>query len=65
MKLIEKWKWRIRWGGRWTRTRIAYTEADIWREHPEAIRVKESRVLVELPTTEAEIEAVQRERRTP
>jgi hypothetical protein len=65
MKTVEKWKWRIRWAGRWTTTRIAMTEADIRREHPEAVRIDESRTLLELPTTEAEVQAGQRERRTP
>jgi hypothetical protein len=66
MKTVEKWKWRIRWAGRLTTTRIAYTEAEVRREHPEATKVEGSRVLVELPTTQVEIQAVQRPaRRTP
>jgi hypothetical protein len=36
------------------------TDAEIGREHAEAIKLDESRTLVELPTFEAEIEAMQR-----
>jgi hypothetical protein len=60
MKTAEKWLWRVRWAGRWTTTRIAYTEAEVRREHPEAVRIDESRVVVELPETEAEVDAAQR-----
>ncbi len=60
MKKIEKWKWRIKWAGRWTTTRIARTEEDIKREHPEATRIEGSGVLVELPENEEEIAAFQR-----
>jgi len=60
MKQVEKWKWRIRWGGRWTSTRIAYTEAEIRVEHPEATKLPDSRIVVELPETDAEIQARQR-----
>jgi hypothetical protein len=60
MKQIEKWRWRIKWGGRWTSTRIAFTEDQIRREHPEAEKVEGSRVVVNLPETEAEIQAFQR-----
>lgn len=60
MKTVEKWRWRIRWAGRWTTTRIAYTEADIRREHPEAEKMEESRILVDLPETETKIQAFQR-----
>lgn len=60
MKTIEKWRWRIRWAGRWTTTRIAYSEADIRREHPEATYVEGSLIVVELPETQAEIPASQR-----
>jgi hypothetical protein len=60
MKVVEKWKWRIRWAGRWTTTRIAMTEDEIQREHREATRVDGSRIEVELPETEAEVLANQR-----
>jgi hypothetical protein len=60
MKTVTKWRWKIRWGGRCTTTRIAYTEADIRREHPEAVRIDSTRIEVELPGTEVEIQALQR-----
>jgi hypothetical protein len=62
VKQIEKWKWRIRWAGRWTTTQIARTEEDIRREHPEAIKVEASRIVVEMPETEAEIQATHSQR---
>lgn len=60
MHTVEKWLWRIRWAGRWTTTRIPYTQAEVRREHPEAVRIDGSRVLIELTDTEAEVEAAQR-----
>lgn len=60
MKQVEKWRWRIRWAGRWTTTRIPFTEEDVRREHPEAVRIEGTRVDVQMPETEAEIQAVQR-----
>lgn len=54
MKQVEKWLWEIRWNGRWTRTKILYTEEDIRREHPEAKRVDGSMVRVQVPETDAE-----------
>jgi bifunctional non-homologous end joining protein LigD len=57
MKQVEKWHWRIKWGGRWTSTRIAFTEDQIRREHPEATRIDNTRIVVELPESEAEIQA--------
>jgi hypothetical protein len=60
MKQVEKWKWRVIWAGRLTTTRIAYTEAEIRREHPEALKLEGSRIVVDLPETEAEIQAAQR-----
>lgn len=62
MKTIEKWLWRIRWGGCWTTTRIHRTEDEIRREHPEAQRVDGSRILVDLPDTDEERLAAQRQR---
>jgi hypothetical protein len=60
MRKVEKWKWRIRWGGRMTTTRIHYTEAEIRREHPEAVRIDGSRIVVCLPQTEGEMAATRR-----
>lgn len=52
MKTVEKYLWRIRWAGRWTTTRVHFTEAEIRREHPEAERVDASRILAEVPEQE-------------
>jgi hypothetical protein len=60
MKTAEKWIWRIRWAGRWTTTLVPFTEDQVRAEHPEAVRVEGSRVMVKLPETEAEIQAAQR-----
>lgn len=60
MRTIEKWHFRIRWGGRWTTTRIAYTEEQIRREHPDAVKIDNTRVVVEEPETEEERAAVMR-----
>jgi hypothetical protein len=60
MRTVEKWRWRIQWGGRWTTTRIPYTEEGIRREHPEAERVPGSMKLVEVPETDEEREAIVR-----
>jgi hypothetical protein len=60
MKTVEKWRWGIRWAGRWTTTQIHRTEEDIRREHPEAQKIEASRITVQLPETEAEIDAAQR-----
>lgn len=56
MRSVEKWLWRIRWAGHMTTTRIHYTEQEIRRHHPEAVRVEASRVLVDLPETEQELQ---------
>jgi hypothetical protein len=47
MREVEKWKWRIRWAGRTTTTRIYYTEAE---------------TLVTVPETDAERDALQCQR---
>jgi hypothetical protein len=60
MKQVEKWKWRIRWAGAVTITRVHFTEAEIHREHPEAVKIPETRIVVDLPETDAEIQAAQR-----
>jgi hypothetical protein len=62
MKRVEKWKWKIRWAGTVTITRVHFTEDEIHREHPEAVKLPETRVVVELPETEAEIQAAQNQR---
>lgn len=60
MRYVEKWLWKIRWAGRLTTTRVHFTEAEIRVEHPDAVRVDGSRIVAELPQTEAEILASQR-----
>jgi hypothetical protein len=54
MKRVEKYLWRIRWAGRTTTTRVHFTEDEIRVEHPEAVRIDDSMILVDLPETEAE-----------
>jgi hypothetical protein len=62
MQQVEKWRWRIRWAGRITTTRAHFTEDEIRREHPDAVRVDGSRIVMELPETPAEFDAAQRQR---
>jgi hypothetical protein len=62
MKTVEKWIWKIRWAGRWTTTLVPFTEDQVRREHPEAVRVEGSRVLVDVPETEAESQERQQQR---
>jgi hypothetical protein len=62
VKQVEKWRWRIRWAGHMTTSHHA-TEAEIRREHPQAVRIEESRVVVQLPDTPTELEAARSQRR--
>lgn len=62
MKTVEKWLWRIRWAGRMTTTRAHFTEEEVRKEHPEAVRVEGSRIVVEMPETQAELDAAMRQR---
>lgn len=62
MKTVEKWLWRIRWAGRTTTTRVHFTEAEIRRQHPEAERIDASRIEVELPESESELQTALRQR---
>jgi hypothetical protein len=50
----EVYFWRIQWAGRWMLTTRRFTERDIRREHPEAIRVDESHQTVFTPETQQE-----------
>lgn len=59
MKRVEKWKWRIQWAGRPTTTRVHFFEDEIRPSHPDATRVEGSCIFVELPETQAEIDAHQ------
>ena len=60
MQTVEKWRWRIRWAGRWTSTRIHQTEAEIRAEHPEAVRIEESRIVVQQAASQDEVGAAHR-----
>lgn len=57
MRRVEKWKWRIRWGGKTMTTRVAFTEEEIRRQHPDAVRVEGSCVVVEVPEQQHELDA--------
>lgn len=41
--------WRIQWAGRWMLTTRRFSETEIRQEHPEAIRVEDSRVTILTP----------------
>jgi hypothetical protein len=67
MKQIEKWRWRTRWAGtgRMTPGKVHYTEAEIRARHPEAERVPGSMIIVEVPETDAERDAIHESFRRP
>lgn len=46
--------WQIQWAGRWMTTFTRFTEEAIKREHPEAIRIDDSREVREIPDTPME-----------
>jgi hypothetical protein len=50
----EVYFWRIQWAGTWMITRTRVAEKTIRQEHPEAIRVEESKQLVLTPETPQE-----------
>lgn len=52
MKRIEKYRWRVRWGDKWIRTRFHLTEQDALAMDPQAQRVEGSRMVIE-PLDEA------------
>lgn len=45
----EVYYWRIQWAGRWMLTTRRFDEREIRQEHPEAIRVDESRLTILTP----------------
>jgi len=47
----EVFFWRIHWAGSWMVTRTRVSETKIRQEHPEAIRIEESRQLLLTPET--------------
>ncbi len=50
----EMYFWRIQWAGTWMFTRTRVSERTIRREHPEAIRIDDSKQLVLTPETPQE-----------
>lgn len=50
----EVYFWRIQWAGRWMLTTRRFTEKEIRQEHPEALRVDDSRQTVFTPETAQE-----------
>lgn len=50
----EVFYWQIQWAGRWMLTRQRFTERAIRLEHPEAIKVDESREVLLTPETPQE-----------
>ncbi len=50
----EVYFWRIQWAGTWMITRTRVSEKTIRQEHPQAIRVEESKQLVLTPETSQE-----------
>jgi hypothetical protein len=65
MKYESRYHWRIKWAGRWTTTKIRYTEEAIRREHPEATRIEGSLKVHEIPETEEEKQAAYEALRRP
>ncbi len=45
----EVFYWRIQWAGRWMLTTRRFSEREIRLEHPEALRVDESRLTILTP----------------
>ena len=43
MKIEIQYRWRIMWSGHWATTGHHCTEEQIRKEHPEAVRVDDSR----------------------
>ena len=50
----EVYFWRIQWAGRWMLTTRRFSERDIRQEHPEAIRVDDSRLTILTPENQQE-----------
>ena len=46
--------WQIQWAGRWMTTYTRFTEEAIKREHPEAVRIDDSREVRMVPETSKE-----------
>ena len=50
----EVFYWRIQWAGRWMFTTRRFAEREIRQEHPEAIRVDDSRFTILTPENQQE-----------
>lgn len=46
--------WQIQWAGRWMTTHTRFSEEAIKREHPEAVRIDDSREVRLVPETSME-----------
>ena len=49
-----RYRWRVKWAGRWTTTSYHCTEKHIRKEHPEAICEPDTRQVLMVPETRAE-----------
>ncbi|MBK6594171.1 MAG: hypothetical protein IPG23_16555 [Burkholderiales bacterium] len=54
MKQEEVYFWQIQWAGRWMTTFTRFTEEAVKREHPEAVRIDDSRQVRLAPETPME-----------
>jgi hypothetical protein len=50
----EVYFWRIQWAGRWMLTTRRFSEREIRQEHPEAIQVEDSRLIILTPENQQE-----------
>lgn len=60
MKEEITYQWRIKWAGKWSSTSYHCTEAQIRKEHPEAVCLVESKRVQLIPETPEEFTAQQR-----
>ena len=51
MKTEIQYQWRIKWAGHWTTMGHHCTEESIRKEHPEAVRIDDSRREVQIAET--------------
>ena len=61
MKEQIRYRWRIKWTGRWTITNHHCTEEHIRKEHPEAICLPHTRQVLMVPETKEEFDQRQRD----
>jgi hypothetical protein len=54
MKEEIRFRWRIKWAGKWTTTSHHATWEEISREHPEATALVHTREVLMVPETEEE-----------